>query len=52
MDFVYVMVGDFVYHLGFVGKSLYFGVFEFVEVFVCDILVYMVSFIFGVCFAV
>ena len=37
------MVGSFVYQLGFVGKSLQFEMLEFVEVFVCDILVYMVQ---------
>ena len=39
MGFVYVMVGEFVYQLGFVDKFLYFGMFEVVEVFLLDILV-------------
>ena len=43
MGFVYVIVGDFVYQLGFVGKSLHFETFEVIEVFVCNILVYMVQ---------
>ena len=37
------MVVDFVYQLGFVSKFLHFGMLEFVEVFVCDILVCMVQ---------
>ena len=37
------MVGSFVYQLGFVGKSLLFEMFEFVEVFVYNFLGYMVQ---------
>ena len=37
------MVANFVYQLGFVDKSLHFGMLDFVEVFVCNVLVYMVQ---------
>ena len=43
MNFVYALVGDFVYLLGFVDQFSYFGMVEIVAVFVSDILVYMVQ---------
>ena len=42
MDFVYSLVVDFAYLLGFVGKFSFFGMMEIVAVSVCDILEYMV----------
>ena len=43
MDFASGTVGSFVYQLGFVGKFLHSEIFEFVGVFVHDILEYMVQ---------
>ena len=43
LGFLYVIVGDFVHQLGFVCRSLHFEMFEVVEVFVCNIFVYMVQ---------
>ena len=43
IGFASVTVGSFVYHLGFVGKFLHFEMFEFVGVFVYNILGYMVQ---------